>query len=131
MDPGYANSSARLNRTSVLTGKNYQVRVAPEITSDFPHQGGTLGQKISLTINAKSASTTAYSCQIAGQTCSISEVNLINNKVYVEVPKYDPLNTAFGKLPKDQNDSSVQFTPFLGSNGFKYTRYQLANQNTL
>lgn len=56
VSPGYANSSLRLARTSVITGKNYQIRVAPEIVSDFPHQGGRNGQKLSLTLTAKAAS---------------------------------------------------------------------------
>ena len=41
----------------------------------------------------------------------------------VEIPSLDPKNTDFGALPKDPLDSFSQQLNFLGSNGFKYTRY--------
>lgn len=51
--------------------------------------------------------------------------------VYVEIPKYDPSNTDFGILTKEATDGSTQMNPYLGSNGFMYSRYSLDISLTL
>jgi hypothetical protein len=72
-----------------------------------------------------SADPTKYSCQIAGQECTVSSIDSSINMVYVEVPKYDISNELFGVLQQSSSDTSTQINPYLGSNGFKYSRYSL------
>lgn len=43
----------------------------------------------------------------------------------VVVPPLDPANTAFGALTKDPAETLTQEGKYLGSNGFKYTRYTI------
>jgi hypothetical protein len=45
--------------------------------------------------------------------------------VYVEVPKYNASNVNFGALAQNSNDTAIQSSPYVGSNGFKYSRYSL------
>lgn len=123
--PGTANSSVRTYQTSGLTGKTYQVRLLGKVTTDFPHQGGYNGQKLALTLSGTSPRPKDYTCTIAGQDCVVSSVDPSINTVYVEVPKYNISNVAYGALPRDVNDTTTQINPFLGSNGFKYSRYAL------
>lgn len=129
--PGTANSSVRSYSQSYLTNRVYQVRLVGEITNDFPHQGGYNGQKLALAITGESSDFSQYTCQIAGQACSISSVDSSNNMVYVEVPKYNSSNTNFDILTKEVNDSSTQINPYLGPNGFMYSRYSLDLSLTL
>jgi hypothetical protein len=56
--------------------------------------------------------------------------DLQTTKVTVVVPPLDPANTAFGALAKDAADTQTQTSNFLGSNGFKYTRYTIADWKT-
>lgn len=122
---GTANSSVRSYSQSYLTNRIYQVRLVGEITNEFPHQGGYNGQKLALAMTGESSDPSKYTCQIAGQSCSISSVDSSINMVYVEVPKYDSSNTNFDILTKEDSDSSNQMNPYLGSNGFMYSRYSL------
>ena len=46
-------------------------------------------------------------------------------KLTVVVPPLDAGNTAFGALPKDVTENGTQELKYLGSNGFKYTRYTI------
>lgn len=47
--------------------------------------------------------------------------------ITVSIPSYDPANVNFGALPKDSSDVSVQQDKYLGSNGFRYTKYDITN----
>lgn len=129
--PGTANSSVRTYQTSGLTGNTYQVRLLGKVTQDFPHQGGYNGQKLALTFTGASPRPKDYTCTIAGQDCVVSSVDPSINTVYVEVPKYSPSNVAYGVLPQHANDTTTQINPFLGTNGFKYSRYALDLYKTL
>lgn len=122
---GLANSSLRLVQTSPTTGNSYHVRVAAEITQDFPHSGGHNGHRLALTLSSEAADVDKYTCTVAGQTCSVSSVDTVTHKAYVEIPAYDVANVDFGALPKSVDDTLPQQSPFLGSNGFRYKRYSL------
>jgi hypothetical protein len=125
VSPGTATSSIRSYQTSALTNTVYQIRLVAEITNDFPHQGGDHGQKLALSMTSESSNPAQYTCEIAGQECIVSSVDSSINVVYVEVPKYNTSNTQYGILNKETNDSSTQMNPYLGSNGFVYSRYSL------
>ena len=82
-------------------------------------------------MTGKSTDPASYTCQIAGQTCTISSIDSSTNTVYVEVPRYNNANVNFGVLTQDPNDTYAQINPFVGSNGFKYSRYSLDLTKTL
>jgi hypothetical protein len=74
-------------------------------------------------MNGEPIDITAYKCEISGYKCQVSSVEAINNLVSIEVPVYDPTNTAFGAINKEASDPTIQQSPFLGQYGFKYSRY--------
>jgi hypothetical protein len=43
--------------------------------------------------------------------------------ITVKIPSYDSANLDFGALPKDPSDTLTQKDKYLGSNGFRYTKY--------
>jgi hypothetical protein len=49
----------------------------------------------------------------------------------VKISPYNPTNTNFDALPKAAGDTKTQNLPYLGSPGFKYTRYARTSFKTL
>ena len=82
-----------------MTGKNYTERVAPKITSVPFHLGGNKGHEIEIKGSGFSKNPLNYVCKIAGQDCSVKDIE--TTKLTVVVPLLDAANTNFDALTKD------------------------------
>lgn len=91
VEPGYAKYDVRTLQTSLFTGKNYTERVAAQITSLPYHTGGNKGHEIEVKGTGFSKSASNYECKIAGQTCTVKDVE--TTKLTVVVPPLDAANT--------------------------------------
>jgi hypothetical protein len=99
VDPGYAEFQPRTLQTSLFTSVNYTQRVAAQITAMPYHSGGTKGQFIELIGTGFSQDTTEYECTVAGQSCTVQ--NLDTTKLTVKIPSLNAGNTVYGALLKD------------------------------
>jgi len=118
---GYARKSLRTLQTSYFTDRNYTERVLAQASSLSTHQSGSKGALVTVKGNGFTSDPTDYTCNVAGQVCSVTAASL--TEVTVQVPILNGANTAFGALPQDGTDTSTQQNNFLGSNGLSYKRY--------
>ncbi len=99
VEPGLAKFDLRTIQTSFLTEKNYTERVAPKITSVPFHVGGNKGHELEIKGSGFSKNESNYVCKIAGQDCTVKDIE--TTKLTVVVPPLDAGNTNFGALAKD------------------------------
>lgn len=89
------------------------------------HVGGSQGHEVEIKGTGFSKNVADYSCTVAGHTCSVKDLN--TTKLTVVIPTLNISITDFGALPKDTTDTQPQQGAFLGSNGFRYTRYSIGS----
>lgn len=87
-----------------------------------------MGHEIEIKGTGFSKDASKYQCRIAGQICTVK--NTQSTSLTVVVPPLDVANTAFDALAKDAADTQTQQRQYLGSNGFRYTRYTMTSWKT-
>ena len=86
-----------------MTGKNYTQRIIPNITELSSHEGGERGHLLKVKGTGFSSDLKDYSCRISGEICTVKKASYDHFSIYI--PKKDPGNTEFGKLPKHNLDN--------------------------
>lgn len=129
---GDALYSIRAKRTSFFTGDFYAERIAASFEASSVTTGGFNGQILTLAgvgYSTNPAKLSSFKCSLGSVTC-----NVISNQagfIQIELPPYQAGFETAGKLLPDPADTNTQQQPYLGSYGFRYTRYSYSGYKSL
>lgn len=86
--------------------------------------GGTFGHILTFTgtgFSTDPLNLTSFKCRVGTATCQV--IANPQGSIRVQLPPYQPGYETLGKLASDAADTAAQENGYLGSYGFRYTRY--------
>jgi hypothetical protein len=129
---GDAMFSFRNFDTSFFTGINFNVRLTAYLVPNTIQTGGALGHLLTFSgtgFSSNPVNLTNFTCALGTVSCSV--IANPQGFIQIELPAYKAGYETTGMLPKDTAETAPQQNAFLGSYGFRSTRFNRTSTKTL